>query len=140
MKEVEVHGVNVDFCTQCEGSWFDVGELSDMFALTTRELKHSELAPTREAGGAGAVDLEGEIHCPRCGETMDRGPHFSDCSVVVDKCEEHGVWLDDGELGALLDHMASKVKGSDHTEGLLYRMMVAPVDLLSTVAKSFRKK
>ena len=77
MKEVEVHGVNVDFCTQCEGSWFDVGELSDMFALTTRELKHSELAPTRETGGADAVDLEGEIHCPRCGETMDRGPHFS---------------------------------------------------------------
>ena len=65
---------------------------------------------------------------------------FSDCPVTVDRCEEHGIWLDDGELGALLDHMAGKVKGHDPTEGVLYRMMVAPVDLLSTIARGFKRK
>ena len=141
MKEVSVHDVQVDFCPDCEGSWFDFGELSHMFSLTTRELKNSKVAATRDSGGAKReVDLDQEVECPRCGLSMERGPHFSDCPVTVDRCEEHGIWLDDGELGALLDHMAGKVKGHDPTEGVLYRMMVAPVDLLPTIARGFKRK
>jgi Zn-finger nucleic acid-binding protein len=134
MKEVSVHDVKVDFCTECEGSWFDFGELSHMFSLTTVQLKGSDIAATRDSGGPEReVDLEEPVLCPRCGETTDRGPHFSDCPVIVDRCEEHGVWLDDGELGALLDHMAKKVKGSDPTESLLFRVA-------SSVAGLFKKK
>ena len=42
---------------------------------------------------------EGERPCPICGQkmTMERKQ-----GIQVDLCHDHGVWLDKGELGALL--------------------------------------
>lgn len=38
--------------------------------------------------------------CPVCGETMTLLKQFD---VVMDICESHGVWLDQGELATLLE-------------------------------------
>lgn len=38
--------------------------------------------------------------CPVCGERMT---FFKQFDIVMDVCEEHGVWLDQGELATLLE-------------------------------------
>jgi Zn-finger nucleic acid-binding protein len=42
------------------------------------------------------------VPCPDCGKLMNRKNYGTRAGVVVDVCKEHGVWLDGGELGALL--------------------------------------
>lgn len=43
------------------------------------------------------------IPCPECQQTMLRTNFGEGCGVVGDRCKEHGVWLDGGELGRLLN-------------------------------------
>ena len=51
--------------------------------------KHHDLADTGDPRS-----------CPVCGETMTL---FKQFDVVMDICESHGVWLDQGELATLLE-------------------------------------
>lgn len=41
--------------------------------------------------------------CPRCAELMNRSLHGKRSGVVVDRCRDHGLWLDAGELRQLLE-------------------------------------
>jgi Zn-finger nucleic acid-binding protein len=41
--------------------------------------------------------------CPCCGELMHRQLHGQRSGVVVDRCRDHGLWLDAGELRQLLE-------------------------------------
>ena len=41
--------------------------------------------------------------CPSCGELMHRQLHGQRSGVVVDRCRDHGLWLDAGELRQLLE-------------------------------------
>lgn len=120
MNTVPVDGLETDLCPTCEGTWYDGGELSRAFRTPEIRLSHlrSCLSENR-AGSASEIDLEEPVDCPRCGTTMRRGRYLSDCPVIVDKCDEHGVWLDDGELGQLLDHVEAQVKDSSQNDGFL---------------------
>ena len=51
------------------------------------------------------VNLEGVANCPVCSKPMKRYVFSLDSGVVVDRCPPHGIWLDDGELGSLLDYI-----------------------------------
>jgi Zn-finger nucleic acid-binding protein len=48
---------------------------------------------------------EGERACPICGESMvikrKRG-------VSIDVCEEHGVWMDRGEMGKIIERIRKR--------------------------------
>ena len=41
--------------------------------------------------------------CPSCGTLMNRTLHGKRSGVVVDRCRDHGLWLDAGELRQLLE-------------------------------------
>lgn len=55
-------------------------------------------------------DLEQPVNCPRCAEPMERDHYFSGFEVLIDRCPQHGIWLDGGELQALLGHMTRSVE------------------------------
>ena len=61
--------------------------------MALRELAASALPPVDE----GLVEPR---PCPVCGRTMDLLKHFD---VVMDVCDDHGVWLDQGELSLILE-------------------------------------
>jgi Zn-finger nucleic acid-binding protein len=42
------------------------------------------------------------IPCPQCRQTMHRKSFGEGAGVICDRCKEHGVWLDGGELGKLM--------------------------------------
>ena len=92
-KTMEAHlapPVEIDFCTPCQGFWFDKHKDLQLSPGSTLELMKfiGELAPENKTPVSAA------LHCPRCGGTllmthdMQRSTRFS-----YWRCEEHGRFL-----------------------------------------------
>ena len=68
-------------------------EHTDQLAIALGELAASATHHER-------VGSEQPRACPVCGETMELVQQFD---VVIDVCEAHGVWLDQGEQATILE-------------------------------------
>ena len=89
---VEYREVEIDVCPHCSGCWLDGEEMG--FLLHGEFLYLEEIDAIR-----GRL---GTRRCPLCGKRMRVGP-FAESDVEVDVCTMgHGLWLDRGELKALL--------------------------------------
>jgi Zn-finger nucleic acid-binding protein len=106
LQVIDVRGINIDKCHQCDGLWLDHGELKaicDMdLSEIEEELEEKYGNPTVELG-----EVSGYMRCPSCGEEGRLTRHhvsYFHVPVQVDRCQQcHGMWLDDQELDALLD-------------------------------------
>lgn len=91
---VERDAIELDWCPWCKGLWFDTGEL-ELLAERMEGAVGFDLAAL-----VGAETDEATRPCPRCDARMDK---VSLATQLVDRCpNHHGVWLDHGELGAVL--------------------------------------
>ncbi len=95
----------IERCGKCMGLFFDPGELE---ALLEHSVKHvyavdhatlSVLATHQRRDEYGVA----YIPCPVCGKLMNRVAFGARSGVVVDRCGDHGVWLDGGELRQLME-------------------------------------
>ncbi len=102
MEAQEIGNFVVQLCQKCEGSFYSGDQLFKVESLGVQELEQSSLAATLVADQGEDLDLEALLDCPVCSEQMCRYHHLGDDSIELDECPEHGIWLDDGELGALL--------------------------------------
>ena len=89
---LELHEIEVDYCTNCKGIWLDAGELELMLDDETEEAK---LIQSLEI----VYDSkEKKLKCPICRDKMEKVRH-KDVNTVTDKCiHNHGIWFDKGEL------------------------------------------
>ena len=93
----DLHGESVDRCAQCNGIFFDKGELASLIQLVKlfREL-------TLEEKDIPSIEIEADkkqIECPN--DTALMVP-TDFAMTVVDICPEcGGVWLDAGEIATL---------------------------------------
>ncbi len=97
MVGLEYDDIEIDFCMTCRGLWLDAGELELLFgdAETCRAFL--------SAGGPATAIQEKTRRCPRCDAKMDKWTTSGDDPVVYDHCPEgDGLWLDAGELRAIL--------------------------------------
>ncbi len=89
--------IDVDKCPNCEGIWFDQGELAlieDIIEPTLIEIRHIP---------GESVQLK-TLHCPRCNNSprLQKAIHPRDHHVIIDYCPYcKGIWLDKGELEAI---------------------------------------
>jgi Zn-finger nucleic acid-binding protein len=99
----------IERCDDCLGLFFDPGELEALLAATVGNvhvINERQLAAinigkrTRDYGVT-------YIKCPACDNLMNRVNFGTKSGVVVDRCKEHGVWLDGGELRHLCEWMKS---------------------------------
>jgi Zn-finger nucleic acid-binding protein len=89
---LEMHGIEVDYCFRCGGSWLDRGE----FGL----LADGRLDAKLDHYLYGAQPTS--RRCPVCLKAM-REARFRGTDIVVDACPlKHGFWLDRGELAAIV--------------------------------------
>ena|SRR5215208_1399844 len=94
--EFNLHKTAVDRCSNCNGTWFDAHELSQLLAEETSQVAGliRGVAIEEAAGRRGA--------CPRDGAALLRIYSAIDRSVIVDACADcHGIWLDGGEFEKL---------------------------------------
>jgi len=102
MEIVVRDGVTIDVSPEY-GMWLDKTEL---FLLTEKERYDQSVISSwfsflkREV--YPPVDRDRVLKCPICGEPMQLVEHHE---VFIDRCEKHGVWLDNGELEAILNNL-----------------------------------
>lgn len=83
---VEMNETEVDWCPSCKSCWLDKGELA-------------ELAETdKDVPGSYLFSRKSKRDCPECGEKMKEYVYQRGSNLLVDRCPEHGVFLDNGEL------------------------------------------
>ena len=105
---VEREGIEVDWCLDCGGLWFDEGEIELLGEKAGRSIA------TQILESPNNLATQGRRRCPRCPKRMESmqlelGP--SD-RVIIDRCPKHGLWLDRGELGQLM-RAAQPARGSE---------------------------
>lgn len=98
----EIAGLVIQECAKCHGLWTpdDVFEmLVDRATAAARErAAGAEHAAPRVAGGNPAKDRVEYRRCPTCDAMMVRRNFRRRSGVVIDRCHEHGTWLDANEL------------------------------------------
>jgi Zn-finger nucleic acid-binding protein len=110
---LELAEVEVDYCTDCGGIWFDAGEL---------ELLLGNSQQTKQLLDSFKIDsscTEKRRKCPICLKKMQKivvGP--STPPLLIDKCARgDGLWFDHGELQNILDR--AKLDKDDKIRKLL---------------------
>jgi Zn-finger nucleic acid-binding protein len=97
----------IERCDQCLGLFFDPCELEALLEATVTNVF------LIDRSGLDSINLRrppdqypvAYIKCPVCSQLMHRVNFGTRSGVIIDRCKNHGVWLDGGELRHLMDWM-----------------------------------
>jgi len=104
---VEHENIELDYCLNCSGVWFDAGELE--LLLETTELEGTALSLDNILTSLEAKSAEKKRRCPICGEKMKKATVGHKPEVLIDACpQEDGLWFDSGEVGQLITQLPEK--------------------------------
>ncbi len=98
---VERESIEVDWCPACRGVWFDAGELDVLAAKAGKRLEPGLIGEASPDAG------EARRRCPRCRRKMKKAAVGGPQTLLLDRCMEHGLWFDAGELGTLMDRLSN---------------------------------
>ena len=133
-------GLLIDRCDSCMGIFFDPDELETLIDSSVKHVgdvdrERIDTLIREEAPEAGPVRY---LPCPDCGKLMNRQGYGMRSGVVVDRCKEHGVWLDGGELGQIAKWIKAGGKKHDQrrrTESELAEEKLRNTQFLKTLDK-----
>ncbi len=97
----------IERCAQCLGLFFDPGELEALLQATVSNvfaINRSQLDSINANMRASEYGIT-YIKCPVCAKLMNRVNFGAKSGVIVNRCREHGVWLDGGDLRHLFEWM-----------------------------------
>jgi Zn-finger nucleic acid-binding protein len=95
----------IERCDTCLGLFFDPGELETLLDKSVRNVHTIDRGRLNALTAVRRSDDYGVsyIKCPECGTLMNRTTLGAKSGVIVDRCKQHGIWLDGGELRQLLE-------------------------------------
>ena len=101
---VEHHKIELDYCPNCQGVWFDSGELEllvERLNLGDPELFLRSILRTTEA-----QSTEKKRRCPICTQKMKKTTIGEEPRILIDACQRgDGLWFDGGEMIQLLKQL-----------------------------------
>ena len=110
---VEHEKIELDYCTECSGVWFDAGEIELLLEKMQIEstglegLHLTEETQTREQ----------RRRCPVCRKRMKKVDLGHDPVIIIDACPDgDGLWFDSGEVGQVVSHLASQVAPEEDSQ------------------------
>jgi Zn-finger nucleic acid-binding protein len=97
----------IERCEECLGLFFDPNELEALLEASIANVFKID------RNGLDSINLRRKtdqhavayIKCPICAQLMHRVNFGTRSGVIVDRCKNHGVWLDGGELRHLMEWM-----------------------------------
>jgi Zn-finger nucleic acid-binding protein len=111
LERVEIDAVHVEQCARCLGCFVRTEDFSELLQQEER----GQRVDLRFAPTAGRElprqTLLAPVRCPHCPREMDRARFAQRAEIVVDVCAAHGLWLDAGELPAILTFVKDRVEG-----------------------------
>jgi len=103
MMVVEHEKIELDYCLQCRGVWFDANELE---LLVSTLIQKGDSSQNNLFVPQEARVKEGRRKCPVCGHKMDKVWLGQGTKVLIDRCPlGDGLWFDGGELGQILQQI-----------------------------------
>lgn len=114
LRAEEYEGADVLFCSVCWGHWVKPEALAAILSSDEYDFSKSEVEVVSASIDQNSAAQSGEKQeivdaaCPECGQRMKTGPFSDECSVEVDRCPEHGIWLDTDEVKQLQVYFESK--------------------------------
>jgi Zn-finger nucleic acid-binding protein len=113
---VEHEQIELDYCTDCSGVWFDAGELE--LLIETMQLEGTILSLDSVLTSPEARSSEKKRKCPICGHTMKKATVGHEPEVLIDACGRgDGLWFDKGEVGQLITQLPDKAAGDVDSQG-----------------------
>jgi len=104
---VEHSRIELDYCTKCQGVWFDAGELE--LLLETMTLNEPGFSLDNILGSPEAESSEKKRRCPICGQIMKKATLGKQPEVLIDACPQgDGLWFDGGEVDQLISQLSKK--------------------------------
>jgi Zn-finger nucleic acid-binding protein len=105
---VEHNKVELDYCTNCFGVWFDAGELElllNSLGMDSQSPFFTDILNSIEAGL-----VEKKRKCPVCSQKMKKRTIGEQPEIIIDVCPRgHGLWLDGGEVASMVKQIADKM-------------------------------
>jgi Zn-finger nucleic acid-binding protein/ribosomal protein L40E len=108
----QIGGVGVNECGSCGGLWVP-GQNFDLLVSRSLEARKqadpaelSKLQP-RVTGSNPAAQKVQYRSCPECGAYMHRRNFRKSSGVIIDRCSQHGTWLDVDELEQIAGYLLS---------------------------------
>lgn len=95
----------IDRCEECLGIFFDNGELEAVLDASVKnaiEINHLGLKAINAKREPNQYPVT-YIKCPICSQLMNRLNYGAQSGVIIDRCYQHGIWLDGGELRQLME-------------------------------------
>ncbi len=105
-------GANVHACSKCGGVL--VGARA-WCTLVTRSDLAQQLHARLPQSVAEAATLLRMLQCPLCSREMERGRFGASSNIVIDVCTAHGLWLDGGEIMAVVQHSQYRQQVGAHS-------------------------
>jgi len=113
---VEYHNIELDYCSNCRGVWFDSGELE--LLLRSQGLKESKAFFDGIVNSQEASSSEEKRNCPMCSRKMKKTAISGQPEILIDACRNgHGLWFDGGEVTQLIQRLAGGHPRDDDSKG-----------------------
>lgn len=113
---VEHEDIELDYCVNCSGVWFDAGELE--LLLETMQLEGSILSLDNILTKPEAKSPEKKRKCPICGKKMKKATVGHEPEVLIDACARaDGLWFDGGEVGQLIAQLTDRSSQEADSQG-----------------------
>lgn len=107
---VEHEQIELDYCAECEGAWFDAGELELLL-----ELLHEESPAQFLSNMINSTEVKSSQKarkCPICNRKMKKVDPDPDAELIIDICDRgDGLWLDGGEVHHLTRLLSRQTVG-----------------------------
>jgi Zn-finger nucleic acid-binding protein len=100
-------------CSRCNGLWIDKPYFDKLMIDPQEQAAAIALEQTATASALDGGFVQ-YISCLNCAQMMTRSNYDRSSGIIIDLCREHGVWLDYGELRALIEY--SRNRKSNETE------------------------
>ena len=118
---VEHDNIELDYCINCHGVWFDSGELE--LLIESMGLKNPDLLFGDILNSPEASSPEKKRRCPVCGQRMKKVIIGQQPQILIDACQQgDGLWFDGGEVGQLIKQLTRKPskKGSPQQQVITF--------------------
>ena len=112
---VEYNKIELDYCTNCQGVWFDSGELElflNSMCLENQSVFFNSILSLQE------VQLtEKKRKCPICNVKMKKTIIGNQPEILIDVCRRgDGLWFDSGEVTSLVKQVADKTPAKEDSQ------------------------
>lgn len=108
----------VDYCSDCGGVWLRHHLFDNL--LKNEPQNTSAALGKRSSAKAGKLPRHEVryLRCPECNATMSRHNFMRDSNIILDQCNEHGIWFDKYELAVALEFVRSTTKSASNRKSI----------------------